>query len=203
MQAPQLPRSQTRFGPVTSRRLRSVSSRVLRGSTVQLISSPLTLSVSGRLAGEDLRLVLGGLGLVQRRGGRARSGRPRRPPGPTLAGSRGGCGRQAPSAAWGCVLSSTHSPFECSLGLHRPRPASLARGPEGDDRPNRCAFSTPRLPEARPRCRTRWFRGDSELAEVHGNRTHQHRVSTAFTGFRRPGPAPARTCTSGSSEVVI
>ena len=36
MQAPQLARSQTRFGPVTSSRLRRVSSRVERGSTVTL-----------------------------------------------------------------------------------------------------------------------------------------------------------------------
>src|SRR4051795_3259472 len=46
VQAPQLARSQTRLGPVTSRRLRSVSSSVLLGSTVQDRSSPLTLSVS-------------------------------------------------------------------------------------------------------------------------------------------------------------
>src|SRR2546422_990524 len=46
VQARQLARSQTRLGPVTSSRLRRVSSRVLRGSTVQLLSSPLTLSVT-------------------------------------------------------------------------------------------------------------------------------------------------------------
>src|SRR5271157_3020752 len=45
VQAPQLARSQTRLGPVTSSRWRRVSSRVVRGSTVVLCSWPLTLSV--------------------------------------------------------------------------------------------------------------------------------------------------------------
>src|SRR4051794_9812719 len=44
VQAPQLARSQTRLGPVTSRRFRRGASKVLRGPTVQLRSSPLTLS---------------------------------------------------------------------------------------------------------------------------------------------------------------
>src|ERR1043166_1373881 len=51
VQAPQVPRSQTFFGPVGSSRLRKASSRVTRGSSVSLRLLPLTLSVRGNSPG--------------------------------------------------------------------------------------------------------------------------------------------------------
>src|SRR5689334_11720641 len=51
VQAPQVARSQTRFGPVTSTSLRSASSKVTRGSTSAFIALPLTVRVTGTLPG--------------------------------------------------------------------------------------------------------------------------------------------------------
>src|SRR5271166_693084 len=51
LQAPQVPRSQTRFEAVMSSRLRNVSHRVNRGSTLTLRLLPLILSVMGTSPG--------------------------------------------------------------------------------------------------------------------------------------------------------
>ena len=61
VQAPQLARSQTRFGPVTSSRLRSTSSRVRTGfdRARPLLAIDLERDFDG--SREDLRLALGGL----------------------------------------------------------------------------------------------------------------------------------------------
>src|SRR5262245_60376795 len=49
--APQPPRSQTSFAPVSSRWLRRARSSVTRGSTVTVLAAPLILSVSGTASG--------------------------------------------------------------------------------------------------------------------------------------------------------
>ena len=59
VQAPQAPRSQTRFWPVISRRVRSASSSVTRGSTDSACRRPFTVSVMatspGPTGGRPLR----------------------------------------------------------------------------------------------------------------------------------------------------
>src|SRR5580658_1954 len=51
VQAPQVARSHTRFAPVSSRRLRSASSSVTRGSRFRVCGLPLILSVMGTSPG--------------------------------------------------------------------------------------------------------------------------------------------------------
>jgi hypothetical protein len=51
VQAPQAPRSQTRFGPVMSSRVRIASSSVTRGSTFNWWRRPLIVSVIGTSPG--------------------------------------------------------------------------------------------------------------------------------------------------------
>ena len=55
VQAPQLPRSQTRLLPVRSARLRIASSSVTRGSISSSIRLPLTIRVTGTSPGPDDR----------------------------------------------------------------------------------------------------------------------------------------------------
>src|SRR5271157_3559650 len=96
VQAPQLARSQTRLGPVTSSRWRRVSSRVVRGSTVVLCSWPLTLSVISTAP----ETTFGPASCTAAAAAR---------PGP--AGSRGGCG-PAPHHyyCWDHVFASRDCP---------------------------------------------------------------------------------------------
>ena len=110
VQAPQLARSQTRLGPVTSSRLRSVSSSVLRGSTVQVRSWPLTLSViltvPERTFGPSSAALASSSASGRRAGQHGRGRRQARPPQEVAAAV---AGRPA-GLSWDRVLASSESP---------------------------------------------------------------------------------------------